>query len=85
MALTLLAEALSLSPRARLARLLLRLADAERRVHGNQDDFGRLIGMTRSSARRALTSLGEAGTIRTGYRSLEIVDVEGLTRISNES
>ena len=84
-ALTLLAEALSLSPRARLARLLLRLADAERRVHGHQDDFGRLIGMTRSSARRALTSLGEAGTIRTGYRSLEIVDVEGLTRISNES
>jgi CRP/FNR family cyclic AMP-dependent transcriptional regulator len=84
-ALTLLAEALSLSPRARLARLLLRLADAERRVQGNQDDFGRLIGMTRSSARRALASLGEAGTIRTGYRWLEIVDVDGLTRISNES
>ena len=84
-ALRLLAEALSLSPQARLARLLLRLADAEQRVHGNQDDFGRLIGMTRSSVRRALSSLGEAGTVRTGYRWLEIVDIEGLTRISNKS
>lgn len=40
---------------------------------------------TSTSVRRALASLGEAGTIRTGYRWLEIVDVEGLTRISNES
>ena len=57
MALTLLAESLSLTPRARLARLLLRLADAEGRVRGNQDEFARLLGMTRSSVRRALASL----------------------------
>ena len=77
-ALTLLAESLALSPRARIAKLLLRLADADGNVRGNQDDFGRLIGMTRSSVRRALTSLVEEGTIRTGYRATEIVDVEGL-------
>lgn len=84
-ALTLLAESLSLSPRARIAKLLLRLADAEGNVRGNQDDFGRLIGMTRSSVRRALASLVEAGTIRTGYASLEIVDPEGLRAISREA
>jgi CRP-like cAMP-binding protein len=82
---TLLAEALSLTSRARLARLLLRLADGEGRIHGNQDDFARLVGITRSSVRRALVSLTEVGAIRTGYRWLEIVDVDTLTRISNET
>jgi CRP-like cAMP-binding protein len=81
----LLAEALALSPRARLARLLLRLADAEGRVEGNQDEFGRLIGMTRSSVRRALASLIGTGALRTGYRRLEIADPESLRRISNEA
>lgn len=84
-ALTLLAEALSLSPRARIAKLLLRLANAEGSVKGNQDDFGRLIGMTRSSVRRALASLVDAGAIRTGYASLEIIDSESLRLISREA
>lgn len=84
-ALTLLAEALSLTPRARLARLLLRLADADGRVRGNQDDFGRLIGMTRSSVRRALASLVDTGCIQTGYRTLTVVDAEGLKRITRET
>lgn len=83
-ALTLLAEALSLSPRARIAKLLIRLADAEGRVHSNQDDFGRLIGMTRSSVRRALASLASAGVVRPGYRWLEIVDAEALKTITRE-
>jgi CRP/FNR family transcriptional regulator, cyclic AMP receptor protein len=84
-ALTLLAEALSLSPRARIAKLLLRLVDSDGVVRGNQDEFGRLIGMTRSTVRRALASLVEAGTIRTGYRSLEIVDADSLRAISREA
>jgi CRP/FNR family transcriptional regulator, cyclic AMP receptor protein len=84
-ALRLLAEALSLSPRARLARLLLRLADDQGRVHGNQEDFARLIGMTRSSVRRAVASIIEAGAIRTGYGRLEVVDIHSLARISRDS
>jgi CRP-like cAMP-binding protein len=84
-ALTLLAEALALSPRARLSRLLLRLANEEGRVYGNQDEFSRLIGMTRSSVRRALASLVETGAIRTGYRWLDIVDATRLAEISNEA
>jgi CRP-like cAMP-binding protein len=84
-AVSLLAEALALTPRARLARLLLRLADADGRVRGNQEEFGRVIGMTRSGVRRSLASLVEAGTIRTGYRWLEIVDGDRLRRIANEA
>ena len=84
-ALTLLAEALSLSPRARIAKLLLRLADAEGCVRGNQDDLGRLLGMTRSSVRRALASLVEAGAVRTGYAALEIIDGKIFRVISREA
>ena len=84
-ALTLLAEALSLTPRARLARLLLRLADADGIVAGNQDDFARLIDMTRSSVRRALASLVESGTVQTGYRRLEVVDAARLALIGPEA
>lgn len=84
-ALTLLAEALSLTPRARVARLLLRLADDDGSVRGSQDDFGRLIGMTRSSVRRALASLAAEGAVRTGYACLEIVDRERLAAITRES
>ena len=84
-AMTVIAEALSLSPRARMAKLLLRLADADGRVHANQDEFCRLIGMTRSSVRRALTNLVEAGIVRTGYRWLEIVDADRLKALSREA
>lgn len=84
-AVTLIAEALSLSPRARIAKLLLRLADNSGRVSANQDEFGRVIGMTRSSVRRAIASLVEAGVVRTGYRALEIVKPEALAAISCEA
>lgn len=84
-AVTLLAEALSLRPRARLAKLLLRLADDNGRVNASQDDFSRLIGMTRSSVRRAVGSLLDAGVVRTGYGWLDVVDVERLKAISRES
>lgn len=84
-AVTLIAEGLSLSPRARIAKLLLRLADGSGRVNANQDEFGRLIGMTRSSVRRAIAGLVEAGVVRTGYRALEIVEPETLAAISREA
>jgi CRP-like cAMP-binding protein len=81
--LMLLAEVLSLTPRARVARLLLRLADREGVVAGSQEDLGRLLGMTRSSIRRAIAELADSGLISTGYGKLRIVDhggLEGLTR-----
>ncbi len=85
LALTLLAEALALTPRARLARILLRLADAESRVTARQDELARLLGMTRSSLQRALGSLIEAGAVVPGYGSLEVRDRAWLAAISTEA
>lgn len=83
--LTLLAEVLSLTPRARVARLLLRLADAEGVVTGNQEDLARLLGMTRSSIRRVITNLAESKLIATGYSSLRILDRGGLESLVREA
>lgn len=80
---TLLAEVLSLTPRARVARLLLRLADRDGVVEANQEDLARLLGMTRSSIRRGVGSLVDKGIVSSGYRRLVIEDrvrLEGLTR-----
>ena len=84
-AVTLLAEALSLSPRARLARMLLRLADADGRVVVRQEDLAHLIGMTRSSLQRALHALAEAGAIEAGYGYLAVRDRAALESVRDES
>lgn len=83
--LMLLAEVLSLTPRARVARVLLRLSDGEGVVAGTQEDLGRLLGMTRSSIRRAVTDLTENGLISTGYGKLHILDREGLEGLTREA
>jgi CRP-like cAMP-binding protein len=84
-AVTLLAEALSLSPRARVARILLRLASPDGAVPGSQEDLGRLLGMTRSSVRRALASLIEIGAVESGYGRLSVRDRAGLERLTHEA
>jgi CRP-like cAMP-binding protein len=82
---TLLAEALSLSPRARLARTILRLSEAAGAVQASQTDLARLIGMTRSTLQRSLTELGEAGAIETGYRNLVVRDRTALERAARDA
>jgi CRP-like cAMP-binding protein len=84
-AVTLLAEALSLSPRARVARILLRLARPDGSVPGSQEDLGRLLGMTRSSVRRALSSLITEGAVESGYGVLSVSDSEKLKRLTHEA
>lgn len=85
MAITLLAEALSLSPRARVARILLRLARLDGSVLGSQEDLARLLGMTRSSVRRALSSLIEVGAVEVGYGVLSIRSRELLEQLMGEA
>jgi CRP-like cAMP-binding protein len=82
---TLLAEVLSLTPRARVARLLLRLAGEDGVAAASQEDLARLLGMTRSSIRRAVGSLVEGGLISTGYGKLCIVDRDGLKGLTQEA
>ncbi|WP_374300908.1 Crp/Fnr family transcriptional regulator [Paracoccus sp. (in: a-proteobacteria)] len=84
-AITLLAEALSLSPRARVARILLRLAQPDGSVTCSKEDLGRLLGMTRSSARRALAGLIEMGAVQSGYCVLSIRDRTMLERLTGEA
>lgn len=83
-AVQLLAEALSLSSRARLSRVLLRLSASETRVEANQFDLARLIGMNRSSLRRALTSLEECGAVEQNYGSIIVRNRAALEAFSNE-
>jgi len=84
-AVTALAEALSLSPKARLARMLLRLAGDGDQVTASQADLARLIGMNRSSLQRALQELIEAGALATGYRRLRVLDRERLESVTDEA
>lgn len=71
---TALAEVITLSPRARFARLLLRLADADGLVHASQDDLGNMVGMSRSTFRRTFASLIAAGVVETEYGGLRILN-----------
>ena len=83
--LMLLAESMSLSPRARIARILLRLALPDGSVPGSQEDLGRLLGMTRSSVRRALSSLIEIGAVASGYGAVSIRDRTILEKLVREA
>jgi CRP/FNR family transcriptional regulator, cyclic AMP receptor protein len=69
-----LAEVLSRSPEARLARMLLRLADVNGEIHATQSELARLLGVTRSSLQRALGHLLNDAGLRTGYGMIVIAD-----------
>ncbi len=84
-ALTLLADALALTPRARLSRLLLRLSEAKAEIQANQDDLGRILGMTRSSLRRSLNVLIAERTIATGYGRITVLDRDRLKSFCDEA
>jgi CRP-like cAMP-binding protein len=79
-AVRLVAELLSLSPKARFARMLLRLADADGTVQITHEELGHLAGMSRASFRRAFTRLIASGAVRTDYRRIQILDRVALER-----
>lgn len=69
-----LSETLSLSPRARVARLLLRTASPDGTVQATHEELGRLAGISRATFRRSLSRLIASGAIETRYNFLRIVD-----------
>ena len=79
-----LCEALSLSPDSRLARLLLRLSATDPTVAASQQDLCALLGMPRTSLRRSLKTLADAGAIQTGYGRIKVVDRVRLARMIEE-
>jgi CRP-like cAMP-binding protein len=73
-----LAEIVALPPRARFARMLLRLASADGLVQATQTELGGMIGMSRAAFRRAFSSLIDAGIVRTEYGKVRILDRPAL-------
>lgn len=84
-ALALLGEALALPPSARVARRLLQLGDAHGEVAGTQEEIAGLVGVTRTTVRRALKRLVADGVVETGYRSLKILSRERLEASARSS
>lgn len=84
LAITLLAEVLALSPRARIARLLLRVAGDSGLIGGRKEDLGRLIGLPRSSFNRELKHFFAEGIIESGYSSIKILRRDALEVLKDD-
>lgn len=80
----LLAEALSLSLRARVCRRLLQLTELTPDVAVTQDDLAKMLGVYRSTVRPILNHLTESGAIRLGYRQISVLDRNQLLRFKDE-
>lgn len=85
LAMTLLAETLSLTVRARVCRRLLDLANES---GGNasitQDELAKLLGVTRPTLRRCLVDLHGLGAIETHYRNVRVLAPEILVAFRDE-
>ena len=72
------AEVLALPPRARFARLLLRLDTGDGVINATQTELGKLAGMSRAAFRRSLGELLDEGIVRTEYGRVRIADRAAL-------
>lgn len=84
LAVTQLAEALSLTVRARVCRRLLSLSDKEGLATITQDELSRLVGVTRPTLRRCLIDLEAHGAVETHYRKIRVVDHSVLEAFKDE-
>jgi CRP/FNR family cyclic AMP-dependent transcriptional regulator len=54
-----------------------------KQVSISQEEIGRLSGVSRQIANRALREMHEAGIIRMGYGSIEVVDLDRLSKLAH--
>jgi CRP/FNR family transcriptional regulator, cyclic AMP receptor protein len=73
-----LAEVISLPPRARFARALLRLSSATGSVNVTQEELSRMVGMSRATFRRSFAALIEQGIVTVEYGRIQIRDLPAL-------
>jgi CRP/FNR family cyclic AMP-dependent transcriptional regulator len=73
-----LAEVISLPPRARFARALLRLSSATGSVHVTQEELSRMVGMSRATFRRSFAALIEQEIVTVAYGRIQIRDLPAL-------
>ena len=78
-----LCEALTLTPSMRLARLLLRLSNKSEDIVISQQDIGIMLGVPRSSLRRAIKTLTRVGAISTGYGRITVTDHSKLESLGH--
>ncbi len=83
LAVRILAEVIALPPKARFARLLLRLAAPDGSVRVTQEELGRMAGMSRAAFRRTFGSLIRSGAVETTYGGLIIRDGAALEQVAN--
>jgi len=75
-----LAEIISLPPRARFARALLRLTSTGGEVRLTQEELGRMVGMSRAAFRRSFAALIDRGIVKVEYGGIIIQDRAALDR-----
>lgn len=75
-----LAEIISLPPRVRFARALLRLTTTDGAVRLTQEELGRMVGMSRAAFRRSFAALIEQGIVDVEYGGIRIRDRTALER-----
>lgn len=85
LALNILAETLALPPRARFARMLLRLATVDGAVHATQAELGRMAGMSRAAFRRAFGDVISSGAVTVDYGGIRIVDRPAIEAAARRS
>ncbi len=84
LAVSLLAEALSLTVRARVCRRLLALSNPRGDAAITQEELAKLLGITRPTLRRCLVDLEGQGAIKTRYRRVRVIDPDALAVFQNE-
>lgn len=64
----------------RIARAILRLLDASRKskLTVSHDEIARRAGVARETVSKMLKDLEQTGLVKTGYRSLRVLDREGI-------
>ncbi len=83
-AITLLSESLALTVRARVCRRLLTLSAGPGAASITQEDLAKLVGVARTTLRRALAELAEMGAVELGYRRVRVLDRKLLSDQQNE-
>lgn len=79
-----LAEALSLTVKARACRLLLQLSENKKEVHISQDELSKTLGVSRLTVRRCLADLADQGAVETKYRRITITGRSVLQSFTDE-
>lgn len=83
-AVTLLAESLALSVRARICRRLLKLTELSADVKLTHDQLAKFLGLARTTVSEELAKLSASGAVYTGYGRIEVLDRTVLLRYRDE-